>query len=133
MTRRVVITGMGVVTPLAIDVPAYWDRLLNGKSGVGLIEQIDTTEFKVKFGGEVKNWAPEKFFDSKACRRMDRFAQFAMVATLEAWKQAASTFQRRSFRVGAIVGSGIAADGIRRQHQVHARRRSAASAVCYPK
>jgi 3-oxoacyl-[acyl-carrier-protein] synthase II len=108
MTRRVVITGMGVVTPLAIDLPAYWDRLLNGKSGIGMIEQIDTTEFKVKFGGEVKNWAPEKFFDSKACRRMDRFAQFAMVATLEAWKASGLDIAKEEpFRVGAIVGSGI--------------------------
>src|SRR5262245_27453296 len=108
MTRRVVITGMGVVTPLAIDVPAYWDRLLNGKSGIGSIEEINTTEFKVKFGGEIKNWTPEKFFDSKACRRMDRFAQFAMVATLEAWKQSGIDISKEDpFRVGAIIGSGI--------------------------
>src|SRR6266540_5515908 len=106
MARRVVITGMGVVTPLASDLPSYWDRLLNGKSGIGLIEQIDTTEFKVKFGGEVKNWAPEKFFDSKACRRMDRFTQFAMVAALEAWKSSGIEIAREDpFRVGAIVGS----------------------------
>ena len=108
MTRRVVITGMGVVTPLAIDVPAYWDRLLNGKSGIGSIEQIDVTEFKVKFGGEVKNWTPEKFFDSKACRRMDRFTQFAMVAAVEAWKSSGIDIAKEDpFRCGAIVGSGI--------------------------
>lgn len=108
MTRRVVITGMGVVTPLAIDLPAYWDRLQSGKSGIGAIEQIDTTEFKVKFGGEVKNWAPENFFDSRACRRMDRFTQFAMVAALEAWKSSGMDIAKEDpFRVGAIVGSGI--------------------------
>src|SRR5580700_6709442 len=88
MVRRVVITGMGAVTPLAADLKSNWDRLLAGQSGIGLIEQIDTKEFKVKIGGEVKNWQPEKFFDSKACRRMDRFAQFAMVAALEAWADA---------------------------------------------
>jgi 3-oxoacyl-[acyl-carrier-protein] synthase II len=108
MTRRVVITGMGVVTPLAIDVPSYWDRLLNGKSGIGYIEQIETKEFKVRIGGEVKNWAPEKFFDSRACRRMDRFTQFTMVAALEAWKAGGIDMAKEDpFRVGAIIGSGI--------------------------
>ncbi len=108
MRRRVVITGMGTVNPLATDVPSYWSALLAGKSGIGLIEQIDTKEFKVKFGGEVKNWKPDNWFDSKACRRMDRFTQFAMVAGLEAWKNAGlDTFKFDPIRVGAIVGSGI--------------------------
>ena len=108
MMRRVVITGMGAVTPLAADVNTYWDRLLSGKSGIGQIELVDTKEFKVKFGGEVKNWAPEKFFDSKACRRMDRFAQFAMVAALEAWKDAGLDLAKEDpFRLGTVVGSGI--------------------------
>jgi 3-oxoacyl-[acyl-carrier-protein] synthase II len=108
MTRRVVITGMGVVTPLAADLKSYWDGLLAGKSGIGLIEQIDTKDFKVKFGGEVKNWVPEKFFDSRAVRRMDRFSQFAMVAALEAIKDAGFDVAKEDpFRCGAIVGSGI--------------------------
>ncbi len=108
MTRRVVITGMGVVTPLAADLKSYWDGLLAGRSGVGLIEQIDTKEFKVKFGGEVKNWAPEKIFDSRAVRRMDRFSQFAMVAALEAIKDAGFELAKEDpFRCGVIVGSGI--------------------------
>lgn len=108
MMRRVVITGMGAVTPLAADLRSYWDRLLAGKSGIGPIEQIDTTEFKVKFGGEVKNWHPEKYFDSKACRRMDRFAQFAMVAALEAWQDAGIDVNKEnSCRCGAILGNGI--------------------------
>src|SRR6202140_3673554 len=87
MFRRVVITGMGAVTPLATDVPSYWDRLLSGKSGIGFIELVDTREFKVKIGGEVKNWPPASL-DSRTCRRMDRFSQFAMVAALEAVKDA---------------------------------------------
>jgi 3-oxoacyl-[acyl-carrier-protein] synthase II len=108
MTRRVVITGMGAVTPLAIDVRTYWDRLLAGQSGIGFIEQIDTKEFKVKIGGEVKNWAPEQFFDTRAVRRMDRFSQFAMVAALEAIKDSRFDVAREDpFRCGAIVGSGI--------------------------
>src|SRR5262249_48263346 len=108
MMRRVVITGMGAVTPLAVDLKSYWDRLLSGKSGIGLIEEVDTKEFKVKFGGEVKHWNPDKYFDSRAARRMDRFTQFAMVAALEAWGDAGLDIAREDpFRIGAIVGSGI--------------------------
>jgi 3-oxoacyl-[acyl-carrier-protein] synthase II len=108
MTRRVVITGMGTVTPLATDVPAYWDRLLAGRSGIGYIELIDTKDFKVKIGGEVKNWTPEKIFDTKSCRRMDRFSQFAMVAAHEAWKDSGIDLAKEDpFRCGTIVGSGI--------------------------
>ena len=108
MTRRVVITGMGLVTSLASDLPSYWDRLLNGKSGVGYIEQIDTTAFKVKIAGEVKNFDPEKVLDSKSCRRMDRFTQFAMVSALSAWQDCGIDMSKEDpFRCGAIVGSGI--------------------------
>jgi 3-oxoacyl-[acyl-carrier-protein] synthase II len=108
MMRRVVITGMGAVTPLAADLKTYWDRLLAGKSGIGLIEQIDTTEFKVKIGGEVKDWHPEKFLDSRTCRRMDRVSQFAMVAALEAWNDAGLDIAKEDpFRLSSIVGCGI--------------------------
>ena len=84
MMRRVVITGMGTVSPLAADLKIHWHGLLAGSSGIGPIDTVDTTDFKVKFGGEVKNLQPEKFFDSKTSRRMDRFAQFAIVAAMEA-------------------------------------------------
>jgi 3-oxoacyl-[acyl-carrier-protein] synthase II len=108
MMRRTVITGMGAVTPLATDLRSFWDGLLSGKSGIGPIELVDTKEFKVKFGGEVKNWTPEKFFDTKAVRRMDRFSQFAMVAALEAIKDSGFEVAKEdAFRCGAIVGSGI--------------------------
>jgi 3-oxoacyl-[acyl-carrier-protein] synthase II len=120
MMRRVVITGMGAVTPLAIDVPTYWNRLLEGQSGVGYIQEIDTKEFKVKIGGEVKNWTPEAVFDSKACRRMDRFSQFAMVAALEALKDSGIDLAREdTFRCGTIVGSGIG--GLTEYEQQHTK------------
>lgn len=106
--RRVVITGMGAVTPLAADLKTYWDRLLAGQSGIGLIEQVDTKDFKVKLGGEIKNWNTDKFFDSKTARRMDRFAQFAMVAALEAWADAGIDLTKEDpYRCGAIIGNGI--------------------------
>src|SRR5690348_17254600 len=108
MMRRVVITGMGTVCPLAIDLRAFWDGLLTGRSGIGYIELLDTKEFKVKIGGEVKHWAPEKYFDVRSARRMDRFSQFAQVAALEAWKDAGLDISKEDpFRCGAIVGSGI--------------------------
>jgi 3-oxoacyl-[acyl-carrier-protein] synthase II len=108
MTRRVVITGMGVVCPLATDVKSYWDGLLTGKSGIGRIELLDATAFKVKIGGEVKNWQPEKYMDVRAAHRLDRFAQFAMVAGAEAIRDAGIDFGREDpTRCGAIVGSGI--------------------------
>jgi 3-oxoacyl-[acyl-carrier-protein] synthase II len=107
MLRRVVITGLGAVTPLANNVPAYWDQLLAGKSGIGMITLIDTTDFKVKIGGEVKNWPPA-MLDSKMCRRLDRFSQFALVAADEAIKDAHLDVPKEDpTRCGAIIGSGI--------------------------
>jgi 3-oxoacyl-[acyl-carrier-protein] synthase II len=106
--RRVVITGMGVVCPLATDVKSYWEGLLAGRSGIAPIELIDASAFKVKIGGEVKNWQPEKYMDSRAAHRLDRFAQFAMVAAMEAVRDAGLDFSRTDLnRCGVIVGSGI--------------------------
>jgi len=107
MTRRAVITGLGTVCPLGTDTRTYWNGLLAGRSGITLIEQLDTTAFKVKFGGEVK-WQPEKHFDSKTARRIDRFAQFGVVAALEAVRESGLDFAREDpFRCGVIIGSGI--------------------------
>lgn len=108
MTRRVVITGMGTVNPLATDVATTWRALLAGKSGIAPILQMDTTAFKVHFGGEVKNWDPGTFFDSKAAKRLDRYAQFAIVASLEAVKDSGFDVSKEDpFRCGCILGSGI--------------------------
>jgi 3-oxoacyl-[acyl-carrier-protein] synthase II len=108
MTRRVVITGMGTVNPLSSDVKAYWEALCGGKSGVGLIEQFDTSKHEVKFGGEVKGFAPEAILGSKNARRLDRFAQFAQVAAQYAVNDSGLDFGREDpFRCGVVVGSGI--------------------------
>lgn len=107
MTRRVVITGLGTISPLGTDTKTYWTGLLAGKSGITQIEQLDTSAFKVHFGGEVK-WDPDKHFDSKTSRRMDRFAQFAMAAALEAVRDCGIDFAKEDpFRCGVIIGSGI--------------------------
>jgi 3-oxoacyl-[acyl-carrier-protein] synthase II len=108
MTRRVVITGMGTVNPLATDVKSYWQDLVAGRSGIGALQQFDTSAFKVRFGGEVKNWDPEKYLDSKTARRLDRYAQFGVVAAIEAVKDSGLDFGREDpFRCGVILGSGI--------------------------
>ncbi len=108
MTRRAVITGMGTINPLSTDLRAYWQGLCQGQSGVGYIELLDTTAFKVKIGGEVKHWKAEEHFGTKVARRLDRFAQFALMAAEAAVKDSGLDFSREDlFRCGVIVGSGI--------------------------
>src|SRR5262245_14081794 len=106
--RRVVITGMGTVNPLATDLRTYWHGLLSGRSGIAPIEQIDTSAFKVKIGGEVKNWAPENWTDTKSARRMDRFSQFALAGAMLAVKDSGLDFAKEDpWRCGCIFGTGI--------------------------
>src|SRR5581483_11617212 len=120
MTRRVVITGMGTVISLSSDLKSFWHGLCAGRSGIGLIEQFDTAAFKVKFGGEVKNFRPEEVLDSKAVRRLDRFAQFALLAALAAVKDSGLDFSREDpFRCGVILGSGIG--GLNEWEEQHSR------------
>ena len=108
MTRRVVITGLGTVNPLATDVKSYWQGLLAGRSGIAKLEQFDASAFKVRFGGEVKNWDPERYLDGKTARRLDRYAQFGVVAAIEAVRDSGLDFSREdAFRCGVILGSGI--------------------------
>jgi 3-oxoacyl-[acyl-carrier-protein] synthase II len=106
--RRVVITGLGTVNPIALSVPDYWRGLLAGRSGVAPITLFDTTHFKVKFGGEVKGFDPSVAIDARAVRRLDRFSQFALVAAAEAVTDSGLDFSREDpFRCGCILGSGI--------------------------
>src|SRR5215475_4469522 len=82
--RRVVITGLGTVNPLGMRVADFWDALCSGWSGIGLIEQFDASAFAVRIAGEVKGFDPSSLPDPRAARRMDRFAQFAVHAAVEA-------------------------------------------------
>jgi 3-oxoacyl-[acyl-carrier-protein] synthase II len=108
MTRRVVITGLGTVNSLSSDIPGYWKALCAGQSGIGLIELFDTTAFKVKFAGEVKNFAPDAALGAKTARRLDRFAQFALIAAHAAVKESGLDFKKEDpYRCGVIFGSGI--------------------------
>ena len=108
MTRRVVVTGLGTVNPIAQNVPDYWRGLLAGHSGIAPITQFDTTAFKVHFGGEVKEWDPEKFIPARQAKHLDRFAQFAMAAAKQAVADCGIDFSKEdAFRCGVIIGSGI--------------------------
>lgn len=106
--RRVVITGLGALTPIGNDVRTFWQALLAGKSGVAPITLFDTTQFKVHFAGEVKDFQPESVLNAKEVRRLDRFAQFALVASVEAVRDSGIDFTKIDpFRAGVIIGSGI--------------------------
>jgi 3-oxoacyl-[acyl-carrier-protein] synthase II len=119
--RRVVITGMGTVNPLGSRVSEYWQNVLAGKSGIGPIRQFDTSAFKVNFGGEVKDFNPEAYFDTRTARRLDRFTQFAMIAAMEAVQDSGLDFGREdAFRCGVILGSGIGGlNEFEEQHTVY--------------
>jgi 3-oxoacyl-[acyl-carrier-protein] synthase II len=105
---RVVITGMGAVTPVGLDVQSTWDAVVHGRSGVAPVQAFDTSDLNVKIGGEVKNFDATQYLDRKEARRMDRFLQLGMVAALEALRDAALVIRPdNAEQVGVIVGSGI--------------------------
>ena len=107
-TRRVFITGMGVISPLGLDVASSWEGLAQGRSGVDYITAFDAEGFDTRFAAEVKGFDPEEYLDRKDARRMDRFAQFAAVAAQQACRQAHLEPGREDpYRVAVIIGSGI--------------------------
>ena len=107
LSRRVVVTGLGALTPIGNTLQAYWDGLSNGVSGSARTTQFDTSKFKTQFACEVKNFDPTDFIDRKEARRMDRFTQFAIVSTDEAVKDAGLNDTVNKDRVGVIWGTGI--------------------------
>jgi len=122
MKRRVVVTGMGVITALGSEVEQFWGNLMEGKSGVSLIEAFDVSEYTTKIAAEVKNFDPEAYgLDKKEARRMDRFVQFAVVAAQQAVKDADLKIGENSDpeRTGVMVGSGIGGLGtFEDQHRI---------------
>jgi 3-oxoacyl-[acyl-carrier-protein] synthase II len=106
--KRVVVTGMGALTPIGNNVPAYWQGLKNGVSGAALITKFDATKFRTKFACEVKNFNAEDFIDKKEVRRLDPFCQYALVATDEAVKDSGLDVEKIDLdKAGVIWGSGI--------------------------
>lgn len=108
MSRKVVVTGMGAVTPIGNNVEEYWYSLKNGKSGIDYIKNIDTSTIDVKIGAEVKEFHPEEVIQKKEVRRLDKFSQFVLYAADEAIKSSGLDIESiNSKRFGVYVGSGI--------------------------
>ncbi len=108
LRRRVVVTGMGMVSPLGIGVEKSWEALIQGRSGVGRITKFDATGFDTQIAAEVKNFVPENFIDKREIRRMDIFIQYAMASTLMAMEASGLKITpANADRVGVVVGAGL--------------------------
>ena len=119
MKRRVVITGLGAVTPLGNNVDDFWAGIREGKVGIGPITKFDTTDYKVKIAAEVKDFKAADYMDFKAAKRMENFSQYAVAAAKEAFAMAGLDMsQEDPYRVGVIIGSGVGSlQAIEREHQ----------------
>lgn len=108
MSRRVVITGLGVISPVGNTVDEFWNNLRQGKCGINKTLAFDTSEFEVKVSGEVKNFDEKNYMDRKTAKRMDRFSHFAIAASLEALNMSGLDLDKEDLtRIGVIIGSGI--------------------------
>src|SRR5690554_6171635 len=106
--KRVVITGLGALTPIGNNIQEYWEGLVNGKSGSAPITYFDASRFKTRFACELKDYNPEAYFDRKEARKLDRFAQYALISSDEAISDSGIDLnQVDKFRVGVIWGAGI--------------------------
>jgi 3-oxoacyl-[acyl-carrier-protein] synthase II len=106
--KRVVVTGLGALTPIGNDIPSFWEGLVSGKSGAGMITYFDSTKFKTQFACELKKFDPLNYFDRKEARKLDRFSQYAIVCSDEAIKDSKLNLEKiDKSRIGVIWGSGI--------------------------
>ncbi len=106
--KRVVVTGLGAITPIGNDIASFWDGIKTGKCGIDKITHFDAANYKTQIAAEVKNFDPTEFIEKKEVRKMDRFAQFAVVAADEAIKNAGIDMEKEdAWRVGVITGTGI--------------------------
>ena len=106
--RRVVITGLGAITPLGNNVEKFWKGIKEGECGIDYIKSFDTSNFKVKLAAEVKDYNPEEYFEKREAKRLDKFSQYAIIASREAWKDSGLNKEKENMeRVGVVIGSGI--------------------------
>ena len=106
--KRVVVTGVGAVTPIGNTPAEYWEGLLSGRNGIGPISLFDASQHKCRIAGEVKGFDPQQYLDGKEIKRMDRFAQFAVAASMQALADASFTINElNAEQVGVIIGSGV--------------------------
>ncbi len=118
MSRRVVVTGMGAVTPIGIGIKAFWDGIRQGKCGFAPITKFDASEYRCKLAAEVKEFQSENYMDKKAARRMEAFCQYAVAAAGEAIQDAALDMEQEdAYRIGCFVGSGVGSlQAMEREH-----------------
>ena len=107
MSKRVVVTGLGAVTPVGNDAASFWDSLKNGRNGIAPITRFDTSELKAKLGAEVKDFDPKQFLDAKTVRQTDRYQQYALAAAMQAVADSGIKEQIAPERLGVYYGSGI--------------------------
>ena len=120
MKRRVVVTGLGVVTSLSCRVDGLWERVCNGESGVHVIQRFDPSAFRTKFGGEVVDFSCDGYIPPKEAKRLDRFTQFAVVGAVDAVNDSGLDFSKEDvYRCGVIIGSGVG--GLREIEVQHTR------------
>ncbi len=118
--RRVVITGMGVISPLGDSVAEFWDNIVQGRSGIGPLTLFDPSQYASRIAGECSNFDPSKWLESKLIKRIDRFGQFALAAADQAVRQSGLDFAKSDpYRIAVIIGSGIG--GINELQQQHRR------------
>ena len=111
--RRVVVTGLGMLTPLGNDVASSWQGLQQGKSGISLIEHFDTSAYTTKFAGLLKNFDVEPFFSAKDAKKMDLFIQYGVAAGIQAFRDSGIEItEQNAPRIGAAIGSGIGGLGL---------------------
>jgi 3-oxoacyl-[acyl-carrier-protein] synthase II len=113
MSKRVVVTGLGAITPIGCGVENFWNGIKENKVGIKLIDRFDTTEFKAKVAAQVDDFNPGDFMDVKAAKRMEKFCQFAVAAAVEALKDSGIDMEKEDpYMVGVSVGSGIGSLGV---------------------
>ncbi len=108
MRRRVAVTGLGAVTSLSCQVPDLWTRVCNGESGVHALTRFDCHDYRARIAGEIQNWSPSAYITPKEAKRLDLFAQYALVASIDAVNDSGLDFSTEEpFRCGVILGSGV--------------------------
>ncbi len=117
--KRVVVTGMGAVTPIGLNIEEFWEGLKNGRTGFSEITQFDTTDFKVKVAASVKGFEGKNYMDVKSAKRMELFCQYAVAAAKEALEQSGIQMdQEDPYRVGCAIGSGVGSlQAFEREHK----------------
>ena len=129
--RRVVVTGMGVISPIGNDVETFWNSLKEKKTGIGELTRFDTSDYKVKLAAQVKDFSAKDYMDFKEAKRMELFSQYAVAASVQAMENAGLNLEEEDCtRIGVSVGCGIGSLQI--MEQAHKRLLEKVRGVSHP-